>query len=397
MNAKYYIDSIQQITALKCPREIKEKKDKDGRTYARIPQPWKLIDYRENDDSVDIALRVPLGYSCKDLLQHIDAIYAVCGAYVKIRDRAGVAQISIGKKDFPTLIPFTADMLTMTTGKTVLIGFDQLGNPVTHNFRVPHMLVGSSSGYGKTDLIRLIMLQLISRFTPDELRIDIVDGKGFSFMPFRGIPHIRRIVRDVAGSASIMSESRRIMNERSDIVWNSNERGKTKGFQWRMVIIDELGVLSPHLQVTSEDKQIATKAYADMAAVACVGREANVGVIVCTQRPDVNTVHPSVKQNMDVSIAFRTKTASNSEIIIDHPGAEKLPHKTPGRGIYAASTDTIFHSPFVGPDEEKDLTNEDRAKGLTSWETVLAPYKYPWNFDKEVEHGTETDDINDVQ
>jgi S-DNA-T family DNA segregation ATPase FtsK/SpoIIIE len=376
-----YIEAVQAVTAKRCPRSIREKKDKDGRTVARIPEPWKLLEYRETEHAFQMALHVPTGYSAKDIRQETDAIYAAVGAPITIHDRGGVVVVSISKKDFPEVIPYHPDFLSMTTGRTVLLGFDLLGNPVTHNFRVPHLLMGAMPGYGKTDMIRWMIFQLISRFTPDEIHIDIVDGKGFSFLPFRGIPHIRRIVRDIAGVASVMSEAKRIMNQRSKVIWENDDRSMKTGFRWHMVFIDELAVLSPSMQVTKQGREVATMAYADMAAVACVGREASVGMVVCTQRPDANVVHPQVKQAMDASIAFRVKTLTNSEIILDRGGAELLPQNRPGRGIYSATGDTIFQAPYVGDDD--------------AWSELLEPYKTEWR-ETEDERSEESEDHEDV-
>lgn len=377
----HYIESILKITSLRCPRAVVEKKNSQGKVTAKIAQPWNLIDARETESSIDIALHVPIGYSVNDLIQETDAIYAACGAYVTIRDRGGVAVVSISKKDFPDTIPFDPKMLESCAGRTVLLGYDQMGNPIFHNFRVPHMLIGAMPGYGKTDLIRWIILQLVHRFTPDQIHIDIIDGKGFSFLPFRGVPHIRRIARDLAGASSIMKDAKRIMNNRSSQIWDEDNRNMTDGFRWHMVFVDELAVLSPGFQITKDDKKLATYTYADMAAVACVGREAGVGMVLCTQRPDANVVHPQVKQAMDVAIAFRTKTLTNSEIILDHGGAQLLPQNKPGRGIYSASTDTIFQAPYIGKDDV--------------WEKILSPYKYEWS-DMSDERPKETNDLDDV-
>lgn len=367
-----YVLRIQSVMQLRCPKqETQKKKNELGKDVkVTVHLPWALVDQRETVHSYDMAFLVPSGYSAHDLRQETDSLYAACGAPVSIIDRGGRVIVSVNKADFPDVIPYDPAFLQMTKGREVLCGFDLLGKPITHNFRVPHVLIGAQSGYGKTDLLRWWMYQLIARFTPDQLHIDIIDGKGFSFLPFRGIPHIRRIVRDLAGASAIMRDAKKVMNDRSNKVWESGDRDKTNTFQWRLVIVDELAVISPGMQVSKSDKEIAAATYADMAAVACVGREAGVGMIMATQRPDANVVHPQVKQNCDVSIAMKCKTVTNSEIILDRPGAEQLPHGKPGRAIYSGMEDCIFQIPYIGKDDK--------------WNELLNPYR------KEIAHDEPT-------
>lgn len=379
MKLHEYVDRVQRITAIRCPRKIVEKRNKDGKVTQKIPQPWELVDARETESSIDIALWVPIGYSASDLEQELDAIAASFGLFVTLRDRKGIVQLTIAKQDFSDLIAYHPDMLSLTQGREVLVGYTQEGKPLFHNFRVPHVLIGAQSGYGKTDLLRFWLLQLIHRFTPEQLHIDIIDGKGFSFLPFRGVPHIRRIARDLSGAAAILRDAKLTMMKRSDLVWANDDRDMTGGFCWNLVVIDELAMISPSFQVSKGDKKLAMDAYADMAAVACVGREAGVGMIMATQRPDANVVHPQVKQNCDVSIALRCKTQTNSEIILDRSGAEKLPHGKPGRGIYAGMTDVYFQTPFVGSDNV--------------WREILAPYKSEGG--TPIERKEEIDDLGD--
>jgi S-DNA-T family DNA segregation ATPase FtsK/SpoIIIE len=374
---------IESVLYIRCPKRQEKTTFRNGISHKISKHfTWKFVSHRETKTAHDFAYLVPSGYSCRDIRQETDALYAAVGMPVVIRDRGGVVVISISKFDFPTTIPFQSEMLSLTKGREILVGYTPDGQPVIHSFRVPHLLIGGQSGYGKTDLIRLILLQLIHHFTPDQLWIDIVDGKGFSFLPFRGIPHIRRIVRDLGGAYTIMKEARQLMEKRSTEVWNSGDRDITNDFQWRIVLIDELAVISPSMQTTKEAKETAMITYSNMCAVACVGREASVGMIMGTQRPDVSVVHPQVKQNCDVSIAFRCKTLSNSEVILDRGGAENLPLGVAGRAIYAGLEDATFQVPFVGKDDK--------------WDELLKPYREGHNFNGKsdsIEAGNDNESV----
>ena len=348
-----YIYRIQCITAKRCPRLINGKGE---------PQPWQVLARQQSKDSIDIALVIPNGYSTQDLRQETDSISAAVGQIISITDHRGAAVITIHLTDFPDKIIGTDDMITSIESKRqILLGFDRKRTPIYHDFRVPHMMIAGMSGYGKTDLIRWIIYQLISRHTPQQLSIDIIDGKGFSFLPFRNIPHITRIGRDLPSAADILTNAHNLMTTRSNLVWNASNREETSLFQWKIIIIDEAAQIAPSQHRNPDHKKLALIADSHAAAISCVGREARVGLLYCTQRPDANIINPQVKANMEATFGFRTKTVSNSEIIIDRPGLEKLPIGKPGRGVYAASEDIILQVPFIGDDKK--------------WDEILQPYK----------------------
>jgi S-DNA-T family DNA segregation ATPase FtsK/SpoIIIE len=330
-------------------------RDRFDKEYA-----WSYLDSRETEYLIEYAYEVPIGLSFNDLEKQGDAIAASVGVEVDLINRGGAVVISIPKKDFPIEIKYKKEYLELTKGNDVLLGFDKNMTPIKHSFKVPHLMIGGMSGYGKTDLIRWIVFQLISRFTPEQLQIQIIDMKGFSFLPFRNIPHITRIARDLPSALSALKTGYRLMNERSNQVWEDGNRKKVKSFKWHIVLIDEASQIAPELIRDRGLKALASKCDSYAAAISCIGREAKVGLIYCTQRPDSTIINPQVKANMDASICFKTKTSSNSKIILDRDGAEKLPCGIAGRAIYSSDEMTTFQVPYIGDDE--------------AWEKLLKPY-----------------------
>lgn len=336
-------------------------------------KPWKLIDKRTNE----FAYEVPNGLSYKDIEGQIDALYSTCGAVVELKDYAGVVVIKVNPDDFPEEIPYQESMLTLTKGRSVVLGFDRSGKAISHNFRVPHLLMAGQSGYGKTDLLRWILFQLVTRFTPDELQINIIDMKGFSFLPFRDVPHVK-VVRDLAGAHSVLKEGKRIMDERSNIVWNSNNRSQTQNFKWHLIVIDEASQISPLLIRDKEKRMMALECDEYAASISAIGREASVGLFYCTQRPDATVINPLVKANMDAVFCFRTKTELNSMIVLDRPGAEKLPHGKAGRGFYLTDELTEIQVPYIGKDDK--------------WHDLLKPYQKEIEIHVNDSEGTKEND-----
>ncbi|HJV46726.1 MAG TPA: FtsK/SpoIIIE domain-containing protein [Bacillota bacterium] len=342
---------IQQIQLLRCPNG----KNKDGTV-----KPWTLIDWRETDYSYDLAYEVPLGYSVRDLEQETDSISASVGAYIEINNRGGAVIVSIIREDFPNSIPYSHDLLELTKERQVLLGFDRMMKPIVHDFRVPHIMIPGQSGYGKTDLTRWILYQLITRFSPDQLEINIIDMKGFSFLPFKNIPHITTIARTLPQAALVLKEAYEEMNHRSDQVWESQDRNITKNFKWKIILIDEASQISPELKKDKQEKKIASLCWQYSAAISCIGREASVGLIYATQYPTAQVIDGQIKANMDAVVCFKTENTIHSNVCLNSDLAAKLPHGKPGRAIVKANGFTEIQVPYIGDDYE--------------WEQLLRPY-----------------------
>lgn len=342
---------IQQIMMLRCPNG----KNKDGTV-----KPWELIDCRDTDYSYDFAYQVPIGYSTKDLEQETDSISASVGAYVEIINRGGAVIVSIMRKDFPDSIPYSHDLLDLTEERKVLLGFTRTMEPIIHDFRVPHIMVPGMSGYGKTDMIRWILYQLITRFSPDQLEIQIIDMKGFSFLPFKGIPHITAIARTLPHAAIILKEAYEEMNHRSDIVWEYQDRSMTRDFKWKIILVDEASQISPEMKKDREKKKIASICWEYASALSCIGREAQMGLMYATQYPTAQVIDGQIKANMDAVVCFKTENDVHSNVALNTNLAAKLPHGKPGRAIVKANGFTEIQVPYIGDDYE--------------WEQLLRPY-----------------------
>lgn len=346
-----YKKRIEKVMIEKVPRKKGDKL-----------KPWVYLDSLKDKGVYEFAYRVPVGLSVLDLERQIDALYAACGAVVELKDYAGVVVIRVLPEDFPQMIEYKEEFLQVTSGKDILIGFDRQGGAITHSLRVPHLMIAGKSGYGKTDLIRFLLLQLINHNTSEEIEIQIIDLKGFSFMPFKNIPHITRIARDLASAWDVLDKAVKLMERRSNEVWNSEDRKKTANYKTLFVLIDEAYMISPNVLKDPERKKLARMCEEAAAKISGTGREAGVGLIYCTQRPDAEVINPLVKANMDAKICFKTGTESNSLIVLDHPGAAKLPHGTPGRVLLSATDLIECQVPYVGNDDE--------------WNKVMEEYKH---------------------
>jgi hypothetical protein len=375
MKLSEYKKRIDSVMEKKVPRQVPRGKDKDGGDKY-IGKPWRYIDGRVVKGVSELVYEVPVGLSVLDLERQVDALYAACGAIVELKDYAGAVLVRVFPEDFPGFIPYNVKMLELAKGKEILIGFDRQGEPLIHSLRVPHLMIAGQSGYGKTDLIRWLLYQLICHNTPEQVEIWIVDLKGFSFMPFKGIPHITRIVRDLPGAKLLLEQAVKTMTDRSKEVWETEDRKKAETFRTLFVLIDEAYMISPNTVTGKDNKELAKACDEAAAKISGTGREAGVGLLYCTQRPDAEVINPLVKANMDCTICFRTKTESNSMIVLDRPEASKLPHKKPGRVLYSSDELNELQVPYVGNDDE--------------WTEILTPLK------RSVHHETTREHIDPI-
>ncbi|MCI3922416.1 AAA family ATPase [Paenibacillus sp. TRM 82003] len=300
------------------------------------------------------AFRLPIGMDYKKVYRTLGALMANLGTPVELENRLGVVIVRVVEHDFPKVMGFDAAHL----GDKLLIGYNRFREPIYHPLNV-HLLVAGASGAGKTDFLRWVMLQLLLQ----EYAVKVVDMKGFSFMPFDHHPGVE-VATNIDAASKVLESAYKEMERRENLIKKTRDRSLTKEFQPLAVIIDEAAQIAPEQINDKEKKEVAKFCDEICARIAQKGREPRVFLFYCTQRPDRKVINPQVKANVEASIAFRTKTISNSMIILDRPGAEQIPVGAPGRCIYAGKEDYLLQVPYIGDD--------------AAWETLLSemlPYE----------------------
>lgn len=188
----------------------------------------------------------------------------------------------------------------------------------------PSMLVGGTSGSGKSVLLRSILIALAINAEPDELQFSLIDPKHVSFLDLSDIPHVDG---DIIVDNSIAIEKLGLLVEEMERRYSAFKDTKVfdinlyqqKGHQMphHVVIIDEYADLIIDKQ-TKKDLETAIQRLGQK------GRAAGIHLILATQRPDARVVTPLIKANLQLKVALKVTTTSNSHIIIDQSGAECL-------------------------------------------------------------------------
>ena len=209
----------------------------------------------------------------------------------------------------------------------VALGLDRAGEPVIEDLAsMPHLLVGGATGSGKSVGLNTLVLSLLYKKTPDELKLILIDPKRLEFTPYADIPHLLfPVVTQPARAALVLSWVAREMDTRytalaaagvrSIAEYNKLTGPDHRSMPYIVVIIDELADL---MMVAGKDVE------AHIVRIAQMARAAGIHMVLATQRPSVEVVTGLIKVNFPSRIAFRVSSKVDSRTILDTQGAEKL-------------------------------------------------------------------------
>ena len=216
---------------------------------------------------------------------------------------------------------------------TFAVGKDIAGKTVVADIaKMPHLLVAGATGSGKSVCINTLIMSIIFKADPDEVKLILVDPKVVELSVYNGIPHLMiPVVTDPKKAAGALNWAVAEMEKRYKLFAEYNvrdlkgfnekvERGETgedvqKKLPQIIIIIDELADL---MMVAPGEVESAICRLAQLA------RAAGLHLILATQRPSVNVITGLIKANMPSRIAFSVSSGVDSRTIIDMNGAEKL-------------------------------------------------------------------------
>ncbi|WP_231167908.1 DNA translocase FtsK [Helicobacter pylori] len=256
---------------------------------------------------------------------------------------------------------------------TLALGKDIVGNPfITDLKKLPHLLIAGTTGSGKSVGVNAMILSLLYKNPPNQLKLVMIDPKMVEFSIYADIPHLLTpIITDpkkaIGALQSVAKEMERrysLMSEyRVKTIDSYNEQAPNNGveaFPYLIVVIDELA----DLMMTG-----GKEAEFPIARIAQMGRASGLHLIVATQRPSVDVVTGLIKTNLPSRVSFRVGTKIDSKVILDTDGAQSLL----GRGdmlFTPPGTNGLvrLHAPFATEDEIKKIVDFIKAQKAVEYD-----------------------------
>ncbi|WP_322151836.1 DNA translocase FtsK [Paratractidigestivibacter sp.] len=232
---------------------------------------------------------------------------------------------------------YLSDVLPYATGGPLECAFgrDSEGKPIVVDLAgLPHLLVAGTTGSGKSVLLNAIVMSMLMRATPEQVRLIMVDPKRVEFTGYAGLPHLYvPVVTEPRQAASALQWGVTEMERRLKVfehykvrdikTYNGNVDGDKyvsmenppKHMPYFVIVIDELADL---MMVAGKDVE------SSIVRIAQLGRAAGIHLIVATQRPSADVVTGLIRANIDNRVALSVDNSLNSRIILDQKGAEQL-------------------------------------------------------------------------
>ena len=271
---------------------------------------------------------------------------------------------------------------------TLAMGRDLHGRiRVTELTAMPHLLIAGSTGTGKSVFINSLMMSILYKATPDDVKMVLVDPKRLELSLYEGIPHLiapvvtdpkvasnvlRNATREMENRLKLLAQrgvrnidqyNRALQKQQSLSLFDNLEESEHKPLPYLVIIIDELADL---MMVDTNNVEESITRLAQMA------RAVGIHLILATQRPSVDVITGLIKANFPARISFRVASKVDSRTILDSNGSESLLGK--GDMLYLPAGSSRLHrihGPLVSEDEITDVCNFWREQAQAKYNEQL--------------------------
>ena len=320
--------------------DVMQKRTQLEESLEQFGIPAKVVNAVVGPAVTRYEIEMPAGVSVKKILSHTEDIAYNLAANGDIRIEAPIPGKSAVGIEVPNEKIATVGIRDMIVSPefqnsknplTFVLGKDITGSVKLCNLaKMPHLLVAGSTGSGKSVCLNAVILSLIYKTSPDDVRLILIDPKQVEFSIYNGLPHllVPNVITESDKALNSLTWAVDEMERRYTMFRNSRTKdigeynsssdvleGKVDKMPYIVIIIDEVA----DLFMTSK-KEVEEK----IARLAQKSRAAGIHLILATQRPSVDVITGTMKNNFPSRISFKLMSFADSKTILDQAGAEKL-------------------------------------------------------------------------
>lgn len=315
--------------------------DTFGTFNVDVRPPSNAPHFEEGPASILYRLKPGLGVDPNKLSARADALKLALeleeSQCIRFSNHLGYCLLDVPKRDEDRYFVSASDLWKNwqrpAESLETILGVDRLGNPVAINFSSsdsPHLLIGGTTGSGKSAALNTILCGLVGHYTPDELRLGLIDPKLVELFNFEEAPHLDgKIGYDGSEAITMLSAAVEDMQTRykcfkEQRVRNIAEYNATVStndrMPWKVIVLDEYADLTSDRQ-TKEEIESCLRRLAQKA------RAAGIHVIIATQNPKADVISTNLRSNLPAQLALQVRSSIESQIVMGEPGAETLTGK----------------------------------------------------------------------
>jgi len=224
----------------------------------------------------------------------------------------------------------TEEFATSRSKTVVCMGKDVAGQPVFGDIaKMPHVLIAGATGMGKSVCINSLLLSMLYKAKPDEVKFIMIDPKKVEFNIYNGIPHLLiPVVTDPKQAAGALMWAVEQMEKRYDMIEAARVRN-IEAYNAKVLENPELGEPMPKIVIVVDELadlmlQVKNPVEGLIMSIAQKARAAGIHLIIGTQRPSVDIITGVIKANIPSRISCKVMSNADSRTILDMAGAEKL-------------------------------------------------------------------------